>query len=230
MKKFIYITLISLGFFAISTAVSAREVCFTQYGGGETCVNVEDNSDIDIEKYVATRDESDAYQSHLKSSEHTFNAEDYVYFRLRVKNRGEVDLKNVVVKYVLPNFVTYDETLTDTKPSEVDGNNIKYDFGSLKIGADKVIKIRTKVVDEADLPADDKVCVTNVAEAKGYRVDNNDKESDSDYANFCIDLPAVLGTPTQLPKTGTESTLSIIGALVLGVGALYRSKLNKITK
>lgn len=229
IKKLILGILIPLGLFINTSSVSARQVCFTQYGGGETCVNVEDNSDLDVEKLVSKEDVNDSYKDHLKSSEHMFNAESYVYFRIRVKNKGQVELKDVKVKDVLPNFVKYDKTLTD-QSAEVNGNEITYSVGSLKVGEDKVIKVRTKVVKEADLPADDKICVTNVAEAKGYRKDNDKKESDSDYANFCIDLPAVLGTPTQLPKAGPESTLAFLGALVLSAGVVYNRKVNKSVK
>ncbi|NCT55214.1 hypothetical protein GW755_00030 [bacterium] len=229
MKNLILTSLIALGFLVTTSAVSARQVCFTQYGGGETCVNVEDNSDLDVEKLVSKEDISDSYKDHLKSSEHMFNAEDYVYFRIKVKNKGDVDLKDVKVKDVLPNFVKYDKTLTD-QDSDVNGNEVTYNIGSLNVGNDVVIKVRTKVVEEADLPADDKVCITNVAEAKGYRKDNNKKESDSGYANFCIDLPAVLGTPTQLPKAGPESTLALIGALVLSTGVIYNRKVVKSVK
>ena len=229
MKNLILTSLIALGFLVTTSAVSARQVCFTQYGGGETCVNVEDNSDIDVEKLVSKEDVSDSYQDHLKSSDHMFNADDYVYFRIKVKNKGEVDLKDVKVTDILPNFVKYDKTLTD-QDSDVNDNEITYNIGSLNVGKDEVIKIRTKVVDESDLPADDKICVTNVAQAKGYRKDNSKKESDSDYANFCIDLPAVLGTPTQLPKAGPDATLALIGALVLSTGVVYNRKVAKSVK
>lgn len=204
--------------------VSAKEICFTQYGGGETCVNVDEDAKIDVDKQVSDKDGD--YSDHIKSSVHTFSAEDKVYFKITVKNKGDVDLKNVELKDVLPDFLSFSKMIQGDNPDK-DGSTLKWDLGELKVGESETIKFYAKVDSGDNLPVDDKVCLTNVAKAKGERKDNGDKEDDADYSNFCIELGDVLGeTPSKLPKAGNGLQLAIAGIASIAGGVLIRKRIN----
>lgn len=208
--------------FTFSTKAVAREICFTQYGGGETCVNVDEDAKIDVDKQVSKND--DNYTDHLKSSTHTFEAGDKVYFKITVKNKGDVDLKNVELKDVLPDFLSFGKMINGDTPDK-SGSTLKWDLGSLKVGESETIKFYANIDEEEDLPTDDKVCLTNVAKATGKRVDNNDKEDDADYSNFCIELGDVLGeTPSKLPKAGNPITVALAGVVSVISGLIIRKK------
>lgn len=210
--------------FAISAPVSAKEICFTQYGGGETCIEENEDAKISVDKKVSEKDGD--YENHLKSSQHKFSAGDKIYFRIEVTNKGDVDLRDVKLEDNLPDFVEFDKEIDGD--ADVNGSKITFHLGSLDKGESKTVKFRAKVVDEDELPVDDKVCLTNIARAEGEREDNGDEEKDTDYSNFCIDLGDVLGeTPTQLPKAGTPLNLAIAGFASIISGAVYRKRLVK---
>jgi uncharacterized repeat protein (TIGR01451 family) len=227
--RFVAISFLATATYSVilNTPAFAKEVCFTQYGGGETCVDVEEDGNINVDKKVSKEDKN--YENHIQSSTHKFEAEDSVYFKIKVENTGNVDLKNVELKDVLPDFLSYDKMLDGPSPKDKDGSTIKWDLGSLDKGESETIKFVAKVADESYLPVDDKVCLTNVAKAKGEREDNEDKEEDADYANFCIELGDVLGeeAPTELPKAGNSLTLAIAGLTSIVSGAVYKKKFTK---
>lgn len=227
IKAFIAVVMLTVAsIFYTKAPVSANEVCFTQYGGGETCIETEDDAQIRVDKKVS--DEDGNYNDHLKSSVHKFEAEDKVYFKINVENKGDVDLVDVELKDVLPDFLNYGKTI-DGPSASVNGNEIKWDLGRLNVGESETVKFYAKVVDEKDLPTDDKVCLTNVARAEGEREDNGEEEKDADYANFCIELGDILGeeAPTKLPKAGNPITLAIFGVASLVAGLSYKRNLSK---
>ncbi len=213
------------GLVVSNKTVDAKEICFTQYGGGETCVNVDENAEIDVDKKVAEKDGD--YTDHLKSSVHTFSAGDKVYFKITVKNKGDVDLKDVTLRDVLPDFLSFGKMIEGDSPSK-SGSELKWELGDLKKGETETVKFYANVDDEEDLPKDDKACLTNVAKATGKRTDNNDKEDDADYSNFCIELGDVLGeeAPTKLPKAGTGLELALAGIVSAASGLLIKRKIN----
>jgi len=226
MNKINYILILSVfsSFFVFPNTINAKEVCFTQYGGGETCVDVKDDSDIDVDKKISKKD--DDYKDHIKSSEHKFDSGDKIYFKIKVENTGDVTLKDVDLIDTLPNFVKFEKEIDGD--ADVDGKRVKFDIGTLKPGESQTVKFIVEVVDDEDLPNDDKICVTNIARAEGKREDNNKEENDSDYSNFCIDLPEVKGEkPTQLPKAGGGITLSILGLFSTISGFVISRKIGK---
>ncbi|HHH14084.1 MAG TPA: DUF11 domain-containing protein [candidate division WWE3 bacterium] len=217
--------MLALMTFFAANGVFAREVCYTQYGGGETCVTVEDNASIDVDKKVSNTDGN--YQNHLRSSVYTFNSADSIYFKIIVKNTGEVSLNDVQVKDVLPSFVDYSKVLSGATAS-VSGKEVTFSLGSLDVGEEKEVKFIGKVVEDNELPNDDKVCLTNIASAKGNRSDNGEEQKDVDYANFCIKLPEVLGAvPTELPKAGVSEWFAALGAMVSSLGMLLKKRLDR---
>lgn len=203
----------------IASKVSAKEICFTQYGGGETCIEEDENANINVDKKVSEKDGN--YEDHLKSSEHKFSAGDKIYFRIEVENKGDVDLVDVKLEDTLPDFVEFDKEIEGS--AHLSGSKITFHLGDLDKGESKTVKFRAKVVDKDKLPVDDKVCLTNVARAEGDRKDNSDEEKDTDYSNFCIELGE---EPTQLPKAGTPLNLAVAGMVSIIGGGLYRKRIN----
>ncbi len=214
-------------FVAIATtmlfAQNARaEKCVTQYGGGKICVS--EDAKLKVEKSVWNPEKKD-WQDHIGSKEHKFDANNKIKFRIRVKNTGDVEIKDINLEDHLPSFVKYKDGDGEGKK---DDTRVEFDKFDLKPGESKEFEFTAKVADDGILPKDDNICLTNVAKAEGKRADNDKKEDAIDYANFCIELPKVKGkeAPKALPKTGIDL---IPGALAMGL-VFVGFGLRKLTK
>lgn len=198
------------------------EKCVTIYGGGEKCVS--EDAKLKVEKSVWNPEKKD-WQDHIGSKEHKFDANDKIQFRIRVKNTGDVEIKDINLEDHLPSFVRYKDGDGEGKK---DDTRVEFDKFDLKPGESKEFEFTAKVADDGILPKDDNICLTNVAKAEGKRADNDKEEDAIDYANFCIELPKVKGkeAPKALPKTGIDL---IPGALAMGL-VFVGFGLRKLTK
>ena len=194
--------------FVLVQNVEAKTICWEVYGGGEECKEVDENSQLQVNKTI-WNPKSEKWEDHISSSSgsypYTFSAEQTVTFRIEVKNTGDVKLKDIKVKDTLPAYIIYnngDGNGTD--------NNKKVEFDSFDLdpGQSKTFVFEAKVADDGVLPKDDVLCLTNVAEAKGKRDDNDNEEKNVDYANFCLNLPQVKSKEVikELPVTGINPT------------------------
>ncbi len=171
---------------------------------------MEENSKLKVEKSVWNPD-SDEWQDHISADDHKFDGSDKIKFRIKVKNTGDVEIKDINLVDYLPSFVKYKDGDGDSKSG---GKKVEFDKFDLKPGESKEFEFTAKVSKDDDLPEDDKICLTNIAKAEGKRADNEDKEEAVDFANFCIDLPEDKENPRVLPVTGTDM---IPGALSMGL-------------
>jgi len=183
----------------------AREICFTQYGGGETCIDESEDSKLKVDKKIYNPKSGD-YEDHIKaesgSNPYTFTEGEEIKFKFTVKNDGDVDLVDVEAEDILPSYLKYEGGDGDEND---EGDKIGFDIGDLDVGESKTFEFTAEIADDGILPNDDMVCLTNIVKAEGKRKDHKDeKEEAVDYANFCIDLPEVLGKETikVLPTTG----------------------------
>jgi uncharacterized repeat protein (TIGR01451 family) len=190
--------------------------CFTQYGGGETCVENKD-AKIKVNKEIYNPETRD-WEDHISSSSHKFEAEDKIRFRITVKNIGDIEIKDIRVVDVLPDFISYKDGDGDKISN---GREVEFDKFDLDAGDSKDFEFRVKVANNGILPKDDKICLSNIAKAKGVRADDEDKKEDAvDYSNFCIGLPSKSDKEkiTYLPKTGFDIVPAALSAGLVFVG------------
>ena len=204
-KSSIFVVVSAVAFLVLPSKASAREVCFTQYGGGETCVNVDEDSQIKVDKKILNP-KSDQYEDHIKASggsyPYKFSEGEKIEFQITVRNIGDVKLVNIKLTDVLPSFVKYK---SGDGEKNKDGTEVEFDIGSLDPDEKETVEFTAKIASDGILPKDDRLCLTNIAKVKAIRDDDRDKkESAVDYANFCVELPKVLGKESikVLPTTG----------------------------
>lgn len=170
--------------------------CEENYGGGETCVL---NKSFEIEKKVRKEGNSE-----WKDKVTSVDKGEIIEFRIRVKNVGEVETDNM--------------KMTDNLPSSMErvgGDGLTEYFDNFAPGDREEFVIKAKVKDsEYDRKNFDK-CVVNIAE-----LEFGDKHEGSDDATVCYSDKK----PTELPKTGAESTLpmGIAGTVLAGIGFLIK--------
>lgn len=172
-----------------------------------------------------------SYVDNLGTSDFKFRADNIIFFKIKVKNTSNVTLDNVVIKDTAPSYVTlFDNPGTFDSITHV----LTINVGSLGVNEEKEYIVRGKVVSSDSLPADAGiVCVVNKATA------SNDKVSDEDNAQLCIEKPSetktatttVLGTSvppvTKIPSTGPEGGLLVLS--FSGAVGYLGLKLRKLT-
>ena len=216
--------------FVPSNAQAKRE-CFTQYGGGETCIEYDEDAKLDVDKKVYNPD-TKKYQDHIKKDDHTFEKSDKIKFKITVKNKGDVEIQDIKLVDEMPSILEYSKGDGDKKN---DGRKVEFDKFDLKPGESETFEFSANVVSNGIDPDEDEVCVANVAKAKGERKDNGEKEDDADYANFCIEMQKrgrVLSKKkiSSLPKTGfidpyvALAGTSAAGLVLIGYGLRKMSK------
>lgn len=200
----------------------AKEVCYTQYGGGETCVDVEEDSELRVDKQIYNP-RAGEWENHVKESggsfPYKFEAEETIRFRIKVENTGDVRIEDIKTQDILPSFLKYRDGDGGGKN---DDTRVEFDEFDLDPGQEETFEFRARVADDGVLPNDDRICLTNIAKAEGVREDDDDdEESDVDYANFCIELPEVLGkeAPEKLPVTGFFEPKGAQKILILSLSA-----------
>ena len=218
------LAIVMLGVF--SSTSYAKQICTTQYGGGETCINIADNPDLEIDKTIYNP-KSGEYESDIKSSggsyPYIFESSDKIKFRITVKNVGDIEIKDINAYDALPAFLVYDSGDGDDRK---DGKEVKFEIGDLKPDEKKSFTFKAKIENDGISPKSDKICLSNFVTAKGKRADDLKKSEDTaDSANFCITLGKVLGSSkekiTKLPTTGSEDFLIpavSVGLILIGFG------------
>lgn len=225
VRSAIISTIIAISFaFVNPEKTYAKEICFTQYGGGETCVNVKEEANIRVDKTIYNPS-SDSYSDHVKakggSYPYIFKKNEKVKFNIKVENTGEVKLEDVEIRDILPTLYVYNSGDGDSRK---DGAEAVFDIGDLKPGESEEVTFTAKISDKGILPNDSYICITNIVKAEGEREDDNDEEEkDVDYANYCVQLGKVLGkeAPKVLPVTGSQDVLLIafsVGITLVGYG------------
>jgi hypothetical protein len=182
--------------------------CEPNYGGGETCVY---NKRFEIEKEV--RFEGD---NEWKDKITNVKEGDVVEFRIRITNLSDedsedyVDFDNMEMKDILP-----DELY------RIAGDQLEVEWNDFEPGETKEFIIKVKVeANEYDRNESFEKCVVNKAEVYW-----DGTFEGSDTATVCYGK----GVPTELPETGFESTLALIGAGFVATGFVL-SKSRKFAK
>lgn len=184
------------------------EQCGSQYGCNDK------DAKLKINKEIWNPEKKD-WVDHISSKDYMFDAKDKIKFRITVKNTGDIKITDINLEDRFPSYVIYFDGDGEGKN---DDEKAVFDEFSLEPGKSKSFEFTAKVADSNILPKDSKICLTNVAKAKGEVNGDNDKKEDaSDYANFCIDLPNKKKEKiTRLPTTGFDfGLLGLSSGLVL---------------
>jgi uncharacterized repeat protein (TIGR01451 family) len=198
-KIFIIIAFLLLTYFA-SSPVGAYE-----YG------QEEHHLQIMVNKEVKSPLESD-WHDNLSSDQETFAPDDFIEFRITVKNIGDQELTNVRLTDFLPDFLN-----PNFNPGDFDSTNkqIKWTIDHLDPGEQQDFLIKVEVVSSDQLPSQSLFCLVN-----RINVDTDQGQSDSDTAHFCIN-PKVLAA--SLPQAGNNIFVgTLIGAGLLAFGIFAR--------
>ncbi len=185
-----------------TNSVYAARECVQNYGGGETCVDKD--GDLEVNKKIKNPRTGD-FEDHIKpsggSNPYTFKASQTITFSIVVKNTGDIRIENIKLEDILPSYVKYRSGDGDGKN---DNSKVVFDEFDLNPDEEEEFEFTAKVSSDGILPKDKRICLTNVAKAKGELEDSNEKVDDSDSADFCVELPKVLGkeSPKVLPRTG----------------------------
>jgi len=230
MNRFVKtLIVLIISVFAFASVSYAKEICTTQYGGGQTCVNVDENSNLTIDKTIYNPDHK-KYEDHVQADSYVFTANEEVKFKISVENTGKVTYKKLVITDELPDFVEFVKFTGDDTGSISDSKRqLTWEFSNFKLGDEVTVEFTAKVVKDSLLPdSSGDMQTTNVARVEGTRNDNNEKDNNADYSRFYIRLPRVKVAVTQLPEAGPTSWIFALGLIVVGLST--RKYLRVISK
>lgn len=221
MRKKIALFLFLVAAFLVSIRpVSAgQDSSYGQYVGGRTAPS------ILIDKMVARPVETKGgkvdynYVDNLTATDLKFKPNQYIFFRVSVKNTSDRELFDVILNDYVPNYLhaALEGATFDEGTHILTGN-----LGSFAPNEEKVFIIKTRVATADKFPADKGlICLTNRAEAK------NADAADDDSSQFCIEKEVATQEvtkggqmvtetvhappPGQIPSTGPEYGLAIVG-------------------
>jgi len=146
-------------------------------------------------------------------SDNAFAANDFIEFRIIVKNTGNSDLTNIQLSDQLPPYIV---SIFDPGVYNSSNQTIKWSIDRLTPGEENNFLIKTEVREPFELPNSGTFC--NIFNTIYVTDDQN--VNDSDSAQFCIN-PKVLGA--KLPETGSPLvTGALIATSLLGLGFVGR--------
>ena len=186
--------------------------CSSTYGN--KCIS----SNLEVNKFVKNPQTGELVSS-LSANGPNFLAGQEVSFRIEVKNTGSSSLSNVKVTDKLPDLVDF-----VSGPGSFDKGNhtLTWFIDNLNGGESKVFDVKSKVKSSKDLPDLGIDCITNFAQA------TKDSLVGQDSSAFCIQTK-ILGTVTELPKTGQSKLPELLtGALLMLLASVILIKRFKV--
>jgi LPXTG-motif cell wall-anchored protein len=175
------------------------EHCESNYGGGENCIY---NKRFEIDKDVRIEGDSEWLEDKVTG----VKKGDTVEFRIKIKNlsdEGTGSFDNMKMEDSLP-----DELIREG------GSGLTEYWNDFDAGETKTFIMRVKIdSDEFDRNDNFEKCVVNRAEVRWDK-----KFEGSDSAAVCYGN----GEPRELPKTGAESGLAVVGLALLASGVLVK--------
>jgi uncharacterized repeat protein (TIGR01451 family) len=231
MKKLLVTTSVVLfGLFAAGTSYASYGSvnCTPIYGGGTSC---ESSNKFVLDKKVLNPDSvskggNEQYVDNLTINNSKFAPGQTIKFELTVTNTGDKTLNELVLKDILPSYITF---VSGPGSYDKNSNTLSFNILNLNAGESRKFILVTKANSADQLPnGQGVVCVVNQASV----VVGNDESRDN--SQFCIEktvtkggLP-VMPAPkmTQTPSTGAESLalFGLIPAALSGVFLRRRSK------
>lgn len=162
---------------------------------------------ITIEKWVWNPG-SNSFVENLSVNQFLFLPGQEVTFKVEVKNNGNKDLDNVEINDKLPNEVNF---VSGPGTFDKDKNVVSFKIDKLFVNESKAYELKAKIKDADSLPSN-VFCTTNLVEVRA------DNMVSQDTASFCAEKK-VLGVVKELPKTGPDSLVMMLGLTILSSGA-----------
>jgi len=215
MKKLIAYFVLVFSFFVVANSVSAD--CGGQYGQyGTPCSSYS----IVVDKLVGFPGSSNdansySYVDNLSVSDAKFTPNQYVFFKVNVKNTSNTTLDSSSSRDYVPTYLNPIEY-----PGTYDSNNrtITWDSGAFDINQVKTYYIKMQVAAQNSLPADQSItCITNRAQAWSNGITNDDS------SQFCVQKQVV--TAPIVPSTGPEfGYILVAGEMAMAAAGVYLRK------
>src|SRR3989338_6148762 len=189
--------------FVLITSVSAD--CVGQYGQyGQPC----NSYSILVDKMVQKPGTAD-YVDNLSVSDPRYKPNEYVMFKVTIKNTSTTTFGGMTAKDFVPDYLTPIEG-----PGTFDSASrvITFDAGSFAVDEQKTYYFKMQVTSQVNLPADKGLfCVVNKAEA------SSNTTYDDDSSQLCIEKQ-VTGA-VNVPSAGPEFGIGLLALEMLGAGA-----------
>jgi len=196
---------LAIGFLILSL-ITAKSVRADNYDNGG------DGRQIVVDKEIKAISQ-EYWHENLSSQTITFAAENYLEFKIKIKNSGDKELKNIKVIDNLPYEVRPIEHPGDYNQ---DNHNITWLIDQLDKGEENEFYLKVQVKPTDNLEQGRLVCLHNRVEAR-----SETNEYDYDTARFCIDT-RILGVEV-LPEAGNETLIAtLIATSIIGFGFLAR--------
>lgn len=213
----VFLAAVSLAFLFSVGKINAVTRCETQYGGGETCREVDT---LILDKKIQDPRNGN-FQDHLEdvtADGFRFSVDDTITFKIRVKNETGHKIDEVNVVDTFPEFdtskgknihLTLQSGLLSFKIYDLDPGETEQRTIVAHIATDSAIQQNFE-------------CTENAVEAWGGG------EYHRDTAKFCVNkYPKILGVKT-LPKTGAETLVfAVILSLFSAFVGLILIRLNR---
>ncbi|GIW63303.1 MAG: hypothetical protein KatS3mg091_105 [Patescibacteria group bacterium] len=211
MKKILIVFFTSIAYFFASTLVLASGQ-YGQYGSPSYV------SSLLIDKLVVNPATGE-YVDNLSVSDNKFAPLSYVYFKLTVKNTGNVDIAGVKVIDYLPSYLEYAD---DKGEYDASTRQLKIEMGDFRVDETKSVIFKARVVSANNLPAEKSVlCLINRAV-----VVFDNQEKDLDTAQFCVEKTAAAPAKEtkEMPKAGTS--IPVFALMSLAFGYIVKKQLS----
>jgi len=217
--KNLYIAVFVLAFFLHTVNISAQESGgqYGQYGGAAPSYS------IIIDKMVATpntpKGGQENYVDNLSPSDTRFKPQDFVKFRIKVKNTSSITLKDVKITDILPSYVI---PIEGPGPYDEKAHKISYTYFEIKPQEEKISFITVKIKNQEELPADKGLMCQNnkaIVEAQNTR--------DEDTSQYCLEKQVVskVGTPPEKTPEAGAPLFIMLGMSLIGLTTgVYLSK------
>ncbi len=162
-------------------------------------------SQIIVDKQLKAVD-LDNWQDNIPASQLVFEEGDMLEFRIKIKNSGDKELKNIDAHDFLP---THLELVFHPGSYDQDNRQVNWKIEKLEPGEEREFKFRTHVKKSNQEVVDGTLCLINKTDAKA-----ESGEYDQDTASFCI------VAPKRLPKAGSGTNNLAMGTGIAGMFAL----------
>lgn len=177
--------------------------CESTYGNGEVCLV---NKRFEIDKKVRVEDEDKSWEDKVTN----VAKDDTVEFKIKIKNKSDDkadDFDDMKMEDFLPDEM-----------HRVGGSGLTEYWDNFEPGETKTFYIKAKVKkDEYDRDENFENCIVNKAEVKW-----DGEFEGSDTATVCYGQEEV----TELPETGSNEMVALLGAGMILAGALIRKSLS----
>ena len=227
--KFLSASTLVIGAFLLSSSVVSAAGSI--YGGGYGGYGYENNPQssgkkISLDKKVKNPT-NDKFFDHLSVNDPKHSADQEIFFQITIKNTGGVELKDIIVKDVVPQYLTLSAT-----DATYDKNTKTYAFKipTLGVNETKVLDVKGKIASANQLPVDDGIfCLINQA------VVTVDDMKVQDNSQFCVQRQVVgktkgglpvfaAATVKKTPDTGAESLALFALPALSAAGVFLRRK------